>query len=296
MRRKNCFCLFKYILFFRFRELTRIYAYHVCIKIFSKICGPVFACDFLRNIRMETYLEALKYIKMERLPETDEIPQCGTLEKAICEVPQALAFSPDGLICVEFGLKLGAENHGDAPRKSWEGNGKLADAMDIAIRLKLPDDNRKKKYGYKLSALGKYLLRFQELEEKEDIVARLLIREYIAQILISKADKGYASYNEVTAALAYTSFVESAAANHLVSQIIAEFVILSNIAKSISGRSSLRCLCFTMLGDETCASSSETINPSKSFTSLEYSPSCLELTTARRLRSGLDPINKTGVL
>lgn len=160
-----------------------------------------FACNFLRNIRMETYLEALKYIKMERRPETDEIPQCGTLEKAICEVPQALAFSPDGLICVELGLKLGAEDHGDAPRKSGEGNGKLADAMDIAIRMKLPDDNRKKKYGYKLSALGKYLLRFQDLEEKEDIVARLLIREYIAQILISKADKGYASYNEVTSAL-----------------------------------------------------------------------------------------------
>lgn len=160
-----------------------------------------FACDFLRKIRMEEYLEALKYIKMNRLPDTDEIPQCGTLEKAICEVPKALAFSPDGLICADLGLKLGAENHGDAPRKSGEGNGKLADAMDIAIRMKLFDNNRKKKYGYKLSSLGKYLLRFQELEEKEDIVARLLIREYIVQILIDKADKGYASYDEVTAAL-----------------------------------------------------------------------------------------------
>lgn len=160
-----------------------------------------FACDVLRKIRMEAYLEALKHIKMDRIPNTDEIPQCGTLEKAICEVPQALAFSPDGLICVDLGLKLGADNHGDAPRKSGEGNGKLADAMDIAIRMKLPVDERKKKYGYKLSALGRYLLRFQELEEKEDIIARLLIREYVAQMLIGKADQGYVSYDEVTAAL-----------------------------------------------------------------------------------------------
>lgn len=160
-----------------------------------------FACDVLRKIRMEAYLEGLKHIKMDRLPKTEEIPQCGTLEKAICEVPQALAFSPDGLICVDLGLKLGAENHGDAPRKSGEGNGKMADAMDIAIRMKLPVDNQKKKYGYKLSTLGRYLLRFQKLEDKEDIVARLLIREYVAQILIGKSNQGYVSYDEVTAAL-----------------------------------------------------------------------------------------------
>ncbi len=150
---------------------------------------------------METYIGALKYIKIDRLPKTEEIPQCGTLEKAICEVPQALAFSPDGLICVDLGLKLGAEKHGDAPRKSGEGNGKLADAMDIAIRMKIATDEKRKKYGYRISSLGRYLLRFQKLEEKEDIVARLLIREYVVQVLIERAVHGYVSYDEVTGSL-----------------------------------------------------------------------------------------------
>lgn len=160
-----------------------------------------FACDVLRKIRMEAYLEALKSIDMERTPNTDEIPQCGTLEKAICEVPRALAFAPDGLSCQELGLKLGAENHGDAPRKSGEGNGKLADAMDIAIRMKLPTENKKQKFGYKITSLGKYLLRYEELDEKKDIVSRLLIREYVMQKLFSEASNGYASYDDAVSAL-----------------------------------------------------------------------------------------------
>ena len=161
-----------------------------------------FACDVLRKIRMESYLEAIKLIDTNRQPKTDEIPQCGTLEKAICEVPQALAFAPNGLICEELGLKLGAENHGDAPRKSGEGNGKLADAMDIAIRMKLPAESKRgTKYGYKISALGKYLLRYDELEDKMDVVSRLLIREYVMQVLFLKAADGYASYNDAVSSL-----------------------------------------------------------------------------------------------
>ena len=110
-----------------------------------------FACDVLRRIRMEAYVNALQLLKKDRYPKTDEIPQCGTLEKAICDVPRALAFAPDGLICEELGLRLGAENHGDAPRKSGEGNGKLADAMDIAIRMKLPVElSRGMKFGYRI--------------------------------------------------------------------------------------------------------------------------------------------------
>ncbi len=161
-----------------------------------------FACDVLRKIRMETYLEALLYVDTTRIPKTDEIPQCGTLEKAICEVPQALAFAPQGLLCSELGLKLGAENHGDAPRKSGEGNGKLANSMDIAMRMKLPaETSDKRKYGYKISALGRYLLRYENLDDKKDIVARLLIREYVMQVLLSEASKGMASYDNAVSAL-----------------------------------------------------------------------------------------------
>lgn len=161
-----------------------------------------FACDVLRKIRMEAYINALGLMKTDRIPKTDEIPQCGTLEKAICEVPQALAFAPNGLICEELGLRLGAENHGDAPRKSGEGNGKLADAMDIALRMKLPAESKSgKKYGYKITALGKYLLRYNDLNEKLDIVSRLLIREYVMQVLIHNATEGYASYNDAVSSL-----------------------------------------------------------------------------------------------
>ena len=161
------------------------------------------ACQLLKSIPMVQFIESLKNIPTDRLPRTDEIPQCGTLEKAICEVPQALASAPEGLLCAELGLKLGADNHGDAPRKSGEGNGKLADAMDIAIRMKLPSESKKGiKYGYKLSSLGRYLLRFPELDDKTDIVSRLLIREYIAQMLIIRVmNDGYAKYSEITAAL-----------------------------------------------------------------------------------------------
>ncbi len=161
-----------------------------------------FACDVLRSIRIERYLDAISKMEIKRLPRTEEIPQCGTLEKAICEVPQVLAFEPDGLICADLGVKLGAEDHGDAPRKSGEGNGKLADAMDIAIRQKLPTSDRSgMKYGYKISSLGSYLLRFSEIGEKMDVVSRLLVREYVFQAIYTNAADGYASYDEIVSSL-----------------------------------------------------------------------------------------------
>lgn len=164
-----------------------------------------YACDILRKIPLEDFLDGIQHIDASRLPRTDEIPQCGTLEKAICEVPTALAFAENGLICEELGLRLGASNGGDAPRKSGEGNGKMAVSMDIALRLKLTiGTTGKKKYGYKISPLGHYLLRFPELKDKMDIISRLLLREYIAQVLIAKAIGGYVSYPEVTASLKST--------------------------------------------------------------------------------------------
>ena len=36
-----------------------------------------FACDVLRRIRMEAYVNALQLLKKDRYPKTDEIPQCG---------------------------------------------------------------------------------------------------------------------------------------------------------------------------------------------------------------------------
>ena len=160
------------------------------------------ACDLLRSIPMGSFIDHMKELPTGRLPKTDEIPQCGTLEKAICEVPQALAFAPNGLLCAELGLRIGAEKGGDAPRKSGEGNGKLADAMDIALRMKLPADSRTGfKYGYKISSLGKYLLRYTDMNDKMDIIARLLAREYVAQVIIVSAMDGYASYDEAVSAL-----------------------------------------------------------------------------------------------
>ena len=160
------------------------------------------ACDLLRSIPMEVFIESMKKLPTDRLPDTEEIPQCGTLEKAICEVPQALAFYPQGLLCAELGLRLGASSGGDAPRKSGEGNGKLADAMDIAIRMKLPSDSKTGlKFGYKISSLGRYLLQFSDINDKMDIVARLLLREYVAQVLIKHAMDGYASYEESVSSL-----------------------------------------------------------------------------------------------
>lgn len=160
------------------------------------------ACELLRNIPMERFIDSIKELPTDRLPDTEEIPQCGTLEKAICEVPQALVFFPQGLLCAELGLRLGANNGGDAPRKSGEGNGKLADAMDIAIRMKMPTDSKSGlKYGYKISSLGRYLLRFNNINSKMDIIARLLIREYVAQVLIVHAMDGYASYEEAVSSL-----------------------------------------------------------------------------------------------
>ena len=161
-----------------------------------------FACDVLRKVPMDIFLYALQTLPNTHHPRTDEIPQCGLLEKAFCETPQALAFASDGLICEELGLRLGAENHGDAPRKSGEGNGKLADALDLAIRMKLPTNTkRKSKFGYIISPLGRHLLQFQKLEEKNDVISRLLIRERVAQELFVNAMNGYAKYEDVVSAL-----------------------------------------------------------------------------------------------
>ena len=160
------------------------------------------ACNLLKSIPIDAFISMVRVIPIDRLPTTDEIPQCGTLEKAVCEVPQALAFAPEGLLCAELGLRLGAENHGDAPRKSGEGNGKMACAMDLAIRMKLPSDSKSgKKYGYRISSLGRYLLRFTDIEDKMDIIARLSLREYVVQYLIAKAADGYVSYDEAVSAL-----------------------------------------------------------------------------------------------
>lgn len=161
-----------------------------------------FACDVLRKIPMDIFLYALQTLPNTQHARTDEIPQCGLLEKAICETPQALAFASQGLICEELGLRLGAENHGDAPRKSGEGNGKLADALDLAIRMKLPTNTKQEcKYGYVISPLGRHLLQFQKLEDKSDVISRLLIRERVAQELFVNAMNGYAKYDDAVSAL-----------------------------------------------------------------------------------------------
>ena len=161
-----------------------------------------FACDVLRKIPIDVFLAALQTLPATGHPKSDEIPQSGTLEKAVCEVPQALAFAPGGLVCEELGLRLGAENHGDAPRKSGEGNGKLAASLDLVARLKLPyGTKQKRKYGYIISPLGRYLLQFLSLEEKSDVISRLLIRGRVAQELFVNAMHGYAKYEDVVSSL-----------------------------------------------------------------------------------------------
>ena len=42
------------------------------------------ACNLLRSIPMEAFIDSMKELPHDRFPDTDEIPQCGTLEKAIC--------------------------------------------------------------------------------------------------------------------------------------------------------------------------------------------------------------------
>lgn len=158
------------------------------------------AYEVLNVTRLQTYLEVLLTLRLNRSLKTEEIPQYSSFEDGVSRITELLEFYPEGESFVKLGYQMVNAPNETANRKYGENHSRLAESMDlVVVSLEKP------RYS-KNTAWGHYLVQYT-IEQKESVLKKMLLREYFIQLIIQKAFQGTVSYFELTSFLALSTAI-----------------------------------------------------------------------------------------
>ncbi len=147
------------------------------------------AISVINSIAIERYVEVIDGITYTNPIMADQVPQFSDFYKGIYRVPELLEFSPQGMSFEELGYQLVKSSTEWAAIKYGENHSKLASTMELV-------EIRKRPSNVTSTALGKYLISFLP-DEKNELLKRLAIRQYMAQKMIHDSADGIISYRKV---------------------------------------------------------------------------------------------------
>lgn len=158
------------------------------------------AYEILSQTRLQTYLEVLLTLRLDRALKTEEIPQYSSFVDGVNRVPELLEFYPDGESFVKLGYQMINSASEAANRKYGENHSRLAESLDLVFV------SANKPRHSKNTAWGHYLVQYT-VEQKEPVFKKMLLREYFIQLIIQRAFKGEVSYFDLTSFLALSTAI-----------------------------------------------------------------------------------------
>lgn len=184
------------------------------------------AVDVLVNTDLELFLDKLDELDFSREPEKSEVPQFSSFENGAIRVPELLQFADDGLTYDDLGYQMVKANRIGACIKYGENHSKLADLMSLVTISKT------RPAIVKSTALGKHLVAF-DLDEKADVLKKLLLRDYFMQRMISEAKRGMTYYSDVASCLSESTRIRRRSNVKCLAEFILENGEGSHIYKNI---------------------------------------------------------------
>lgn len=151
------------------------------------------AISVISSVPMSKYFEVVDNLNHDAVVNTAQVPQFSLFEAAAYRLPEILEFAPQGLTYKEIGYQLAKSPTDGAGIKYGENHAKLASTMEL-VEINCRPSN------VNSTALGHYLIAFP-IEEKKEILRRLILRQYIIRKIVH--DTGYESvlYKDVVAEL-----------------------------------------------------------------------------------------------
>jgi hypothetical protein len=148
----------------------------------------------LGMVPLEHLFEIVATIDSDMAFTPADIPCFSTFENGANRMTELLEFAPDGLSFSEIGYQLIKASHIGAQTKYGENHAKLAQMMSlVSITNTRPAIVNSTPW-------GRFLLKYT-LEDKCDVLKKLLLRNAFIQKLIAEAFNGFVSYRNISQCL-----------------------------------------------------------------------------------------------
>lgn len=151
------------------------------------------AVKIINSVKIEEYVSIIDELTLDEDVVSDQVPQFSDFNDGAYRIPELLEFEPLGLTFEKLGYQLVKSPTEGAGIKYGENHSKLATMMELVEITKRPSN-------VVSTALGRYLVPFLP-EEKKEVLKRLLLRQYLVQMMISGASTGVFSYREAISKL-----------------------------------------------------------------------------------------------
>lgn len=152
------------------------------------------AINVIKNIPIKRFFSYIEQKDYSRDAEPAEVPQFSNFEDGANRLVELLEFSPEGLTFENVGYQLMKSDKVGARVKYGENHSKLASVMSlVTIRKTSPRVVIN-------TSLGQALVGFQ-MEEKKDLLRKLVLREYLVGKIINNAKKDITNYREMVCRL-----------------------------------------------------------------------------------------------
>lgn len=156
------------------------------------------AVDALFNIPIEKFLIALSNLDCMKKLTPNDVPQFSNFDHSINRVPELLQFTNVGLSFYEVGYQITKAKNINACIKYGENHTKLANMVSLV------NISKTRPAIVTSSSLGKYLIAYS-LNEKKDLLRKLMLRNCFIQKIINMAMDDKINYFEVTNFLSETT-------------------------------------------------------------------------------------------
>lgn len=149
---------------------------------------------FLNEMPMEHILSAMQKQELHSMLAAGDVPCFSNFENGASRLNELLEFAPDGMTYAEAGAQLIEATREEACVKYGENHSKLARTMNlVSISPNRPAVVTSTQW-------GGFLTRY-DINDKHNVLRKLMLRDPCVRQIISHALKGAIAYREITSAL-----------------------------------------------------------------------------------------------
>lgn len=146
------------------------------------------ALSVICSSSIESYIDIIDCMELSDSVYPDQVPQYSDFNDGAVRVSELLEFEPNGMGFEKLGYQLVKSSEG-AGIKYGENHAKLARTMGLVEISNRPSN-------VKSTCLGRYLLKLND-NEKNEVLRRMLLRNYSIQKILKESKESTVSYERI---------------------------------------------------------------------------------------------------
>lgn len=155
--------------------------------------------DIISQVKFDELFEFMINKKYDQSVLPADVPQFSSFEDGVVRVPELLEFAPEGLPFYELGYQMVKANKVGACVKYGENQSKLAKLAELVTI-----DRVSSACVVNSTSWGKYLVAVP-FDDKDDVIRKVLVRDYLLQKIIVSAYAGPINYRDMVGCLSYST-------------------------------------------------------------------------------------------